>query len=299
MRASSFYGLIAGVALEHPLSEVPELQAVGEEMTPRRRQMPWHQHECWELYVQVSGTATRASRQATVELKPGEAFLAAPLTPHRIVDRGSDAHHSAYVRFELAPLLARLPGLEPLRRVRGCLHLPRAAALIEPAERLLREVATDQALKAPGVRLALDALAIACARVIDGAPARILAPLPAALERARQLIDERCGDDWSLSRLATAAAISPSHLLALFRRYLGMPPHRYLVARRLMRARHLLAYTDLPVGAIADQLGFATSQHFSTCFRAHAGASARASSPAAPAASAQWRVADRDAQLVA
>ncbi len=276
MRASSVHGLIAGVAAERPLAEVPELEAVGEETAPRRRHMPWHQHDCWELYVQISGTVTRASRQATVELSPGQAYLAAPHAPHRVVNRGSATQHNVYARFALPPVVARHPGLAALWRVRGCARLEQAGALIDPAERLLREVATDQSLRPTGVRIALDGLVIAAARVIAGAPARILAPLPPALERARQLLAENCGEAWSLNRLAAAASLSPSHLGALFRRHCGMPPHRYLLARRMERARHLLAYTDLTIGDIAAQLGFLTSQHFATCFRAHVATSARA-----------------------
>jgi AraC family transcriptional regulator len=58
----------------------------------------------------------------------------------------------------------------------------------------------------------------------------------------------------------------------MFRESFGLPPHQYLLARRLVRARELLRSTRLPFGDIALDCGFASASHFSNRFRQAIGA---------------------------
>jgi AraC family transcriptional regulator len=58
----------------------------------------------------------------------------------------------------------------------------------------------------------------------------------------------------------------------MFRESFGVPPHRYLLARRLVRAQQLLKQTTLPLGEVALACGFASASHFSTTFRNALGA---------------------------
>ncbi|MBR9904309.1 MAG: helix-turn-helix domain-containing protein, partial [Gammaproteobacteria bacterium] len=51
------------------------------------------------------------------------------------------------------------------------------------------------------------------------------------------------------------------------------PPHRYVLNRRLTRARHLLVESFLNMTEIALQCGFGSSSHFSNRFRAETGVS--------------------------
>jgi len=60
----------------------------------------------------------------------------------------------------------------------------------------------------------------------------------------------------------------------MFRESFGLPPHQYLLARRLNRARELLRTTRLPFGDIALECGFASASHFSNRFKQTTGATA-------------------------
>ena len=53
----------------------------------------------------------------------------------------------------------------------------------------------------------------------------------------------------------------------MFRESFGLPPHRYVLQRRLLRARDLLLHGRLPLGEIALACGFASASHFSNRFR--------------------------------
>jgi AraC-like DNA-binding protein len=69
-----------------------------------------------------------------------------------------------------------------------------------------------------------------------------------------------------VEQLAAVLHISPSHLRRLFQRDLGLSPRAYLQRRRRQVAEELLRHTDLPVGAIAVQLGYATHRDFTAAF---------------------------------
>ena len=61
--------------------------------------------------------------------------------------------------------------------------------------------------------------------------------------------------------------MSPYHFARLFKRSTGVPPHRFLIRRRIDEARALLAARTVPIGAIARLVGFRTPSHFTTTFR--------------------------------
>lgn len=72
---------------------------------------------------------------------------------------------------------------------------------------------------------------------------------------------------YDIGMLAHQAALSPSHFINQFKRLTGLPPHHFLLACRLDEAKRRLRATRLPVTRIAQDLGFCTSQHFSTHFK--------------------------------
>jgi AraC-like DNA-binding protein len=98
-------------------------------------------------------------------------------------------------------------------------------------------------------------------------------PLARHLLRARDLIDGHYDEPLDLEALARAAHVSPRHLSRSFRRTFGEAPHQYLLTRRLERARHLLRTTDLQVGEICLEVGFASVGSFTTTFRRRVGVS--------------------------
>lgn len=91
------------------------------------------------------------------------------------------------------------------------------------------------------------------------------------IRRAMQYLDAHLADDVGLAELATEIGLSPGHLAAAFRRQTGLPPHRWLMRRRLERARDLLANSPESVTEIAHACGFASSQHMATLFRRQTG----------------------------
>nr|WP_018547292.1 helix-turn-helix domain-containing protein [Streptomyces sp. LaPpAH-108] len=69
---------------------------------------------------------------------------------------------------------------------------------------------------------------------------------------------EHLHEPLSLTELAAHARMSVRTFARRFTEEVGTSPGRWLIQRRLDRARHLLETTDLPVDDIATQVGFAT-----------------------------------------
>jgi len=73
----------------------------------------------------------------------------------------------------------------------------------------------------------------------------------------------------SLEDVAQATNRSPSHIVRVFRAELGIPPHRYLIALRVEKARRLLEKTSMSIAEIAYECGFAHQEHLTRLFRRH------------------------------
>ncbi|HEY1226273.1 MAG TPA: helix-turn-helix transcriptional regulator [Ramlibacter sp.] len=87
------------------------------------------------------------------------------------------------------------------------------------------------------------------------------------LLRARDRMDAASHEDWPVQRLAAVSHVSEAHFARAFKQAFGIPPHRYLLTRRIERAKTLLRDTDLPITEIAFQTGWASLGTFGRTFR--------------------------------
>ena len=93
------------------------------------------------------------------------------------------------------------------------------------------------------------------------------------LLRAKDRMDAASHEDWPVRRLARVSHVSEAHFARSFNEAFGVPPHRYLLTRRIERATTLLRETTLSVTEIAFDYGFSDSAHFSRCFKTAFGVS--------------------------
>ncbi len=72
----------------------------------------------------------------------------------------------------------------------------------------------------------------------------------------------------TLEQMAAVARLSPYHFARQFKTATGLPPHQYVIARRVERARQLLqAGTDLSLAEVATHAGFSDQSQFSYHFK--------------------------------
>jgi AraC-like DNA-binding protein len=84
--------------------------------------------------------------------------------------------------------------------------------------------------------------------------------------RAKELLSADLSGNIGLSELANACRLSSSHFSQAFKKAVGSPPHQWLLAQRVERAKQLLLNTDQSLCEIALATGFADQSHFTRVF---------------------------------
>src|SRR5262249_42623297 len=90
---------------------------------------------------------------------------------------------------------------------------------------------------------------------------------PALKNRICDFIEDHILEKLSLGVLSSMAGLSPNHFARAFQQSVGLPPHQYLLRRRLEHAEQLLYKTQLPLSQIALQVGFSDQSHLARHFR--------------------------------
>ena len=86
------------------------------------------------------------------------------------------------------------------------------------------------------------------------------------LLRAKDRMDAASHEAWPVRRLARVSGVSGAHFARSFKAAFGVPPHRYLLTRRIERASALLRETDLTITEIAFQAGWSSLGTFGRTF---------------------------------
>jgi AraC family transcriptional regulator len=212
---------------------------------------------------------------------PGSVTLIPAGLPSRW--RWKGATESTHILLEpqlLARVAAEALDLNPDR-----VTLPPVYALSHPQVRAAM-LALDAELRAggPGGRLLAESLGnvlavhllrhFASSRPADAPAAGVLPrhKLRAVLEYIHEHLDA----ELSLEHLAAVAHMSPFHFARLFKYSTGLPPHQYVIARRVERAQELLRDREsLPLAEVAVETGFSNQSHFTRHFRRIVGVTPR------------------------
>jgi AraC family transcriptional regulator len=177
----------------------------------------------------------------------------------------------------LDPGLVERVGAEEFGLDRGRLTVPPLDALDLPHLRAAM-LAVDAELTAGGTggRLAAESLANVVAVDLIR---HILTPRQSARRRAGTLprstlravveyIEEHLNAGPTLEQLAAVARLSPNYFVRQLKRATGLPPHQYVIARRVERAKELLqAGAHLSLAEVAAHAGFSDQSQFSHHFK--------------------------------
>jgi AraC family transcriptional regulator len=189
--------------------------------------------------------------------------------------RWSGSFHSLHIFLEpglVARVGAEAFGLDPAR-----LTVPPLDALDLPHLRAAMS-AVDAELTAGGAggRLAAESLAnVLAVHLIRHVAAprqpthRRAGTLPRAKLRAVvEYVEEHLDAGPTLEQLAAIARLSPNYFAWQFKRATGLPPHQYVLARRVERAKQLLQTgSDFSLAEVAASAGFSDQSQFSHHFK--------------------------------
>jgi len=128
-------------------------------------------------------------------------------------------------------------------------------------ERLGMRIAIEAALD----QVALQVIREHCTEEPAGTAAVSIPPHK--LRLAKAFIQENLANDLAVDAIARAVGMSACHFAHAFRAATGEPPHRYVMQRRMERAKALLRGSDLTLTDIAQRVGYSSASHFSVGFR--------------------------------
>lgn len=119
-----------------------------------------------------------------------------------------------------------------------------------------------------GLATSISAALIRRHSSLAGSSSHLKSPLSGRrLRQVLSFIEDHLKDDISLSDIARAADLSVSHLKTTFREATAVPVHRYVIQRRVERAKDLLREGELSIEQVARETGFAHSSHLATHVR--------------------------------
>lgn len=110
-----------------------------------------------------------------------------------------------------------------------------------------------------------------CGGAVWRPPPRAASLTPRRLKIVEDLIEARLGEPLSVTEMAACCGLSAGFFLRAFKAATGQTPHRFLMERRMARARRLLAGSRATIGEIALDAGFAGQAHLTSAFRRHLG----------------------------
>ena len=94
---------------------------------------------------------------------------------------------------------------------------------------------------------------------------------PWQMRRALELVESNLSGDLRLNRLASECGLSASYFCRSFRITFGTSVHKFVISKRIERARRLLLQSSLPLVEIALEAGFSDQAVFSRTFGAMVG----------------------------
>lgn len=249
----------------------------------------WHHHPELELTLTLNSRGQRFIGDHVERYDDGDLVLVGPNLPHswnssETIQPGRP--HVALVMWftpdwarSVSATFVELQAIGPLleRASAGLRFSPEASALARPRiERLFDDPPEARLF---GLLQVLNGLARdAAAKPLAS---RAFVPDPGMVDRGRidrvlHHIHFNYASSPSLPELAEIAALSPSGLHRLFRRYTQMSLSDYVLRLRIGEACAMLSSTTKPIAHIADAIGYRSLANFNRQFKALKGLTPRA-----------------------
>lgn len=195
-----------------------------------------------------AGAVLTAPARTSLVLRPRDAFESLAL----LVD---PAHGDATLNWPEAGV------------ARGLIEAP-DAGLLAVAQEIRRALLGDPLLDPRYLGALGEAILARLAQRLEEREERSLHSLaPGLIARVVRHVDAQLGKPLKVEELAEIAGLSRSHFSRAFQRVTGDPPQRFILKRRVCRARDLISAGGKSLGEIAAEVGFSSQAHMTKAFR--------------------------------
>jgi len=264
------HDLHTGYIAWNPEPAFEELMYVGEEWALPEYQVYTHHHPQYEFHLQLTGATEWTVNGEIVQVGKSSLIAVAPGHSHSFRATERQSHHFIYCAFSPEPLFARLGREVPWKEAPYFL-IEDGEAFIAPFSMLSYEVVHQQVLREELVGEALRSIAYLLERHHRPGPlpAKTLHPsfMTDVARKIEAYVDRHLNERLSIEDMARSVGLSRSHLFEVMKRDLGTTPAAFQLQRRIERAKAMLQMKTLTLTSIAHDLGFSSSQHFSSAFK--------------------------------
>jgi AraC-type DNA-binding domain-containing proteins len=210
----------------------------------------------------ISGAGRLVYEGAVYELAPGDVFLIDCSKPHEYRAASSEGWGYDMLHFNgcampdyFAPILEGGVVVFSFTEDSGFVSLLRELFETSGSEGANLEMLVNCIL----VRLVTE--------LLKAVPNYRRTELPDYLRQARAYLGDHCRERLSLDEIAARVGVSKYHLCHEFKRYTGETVFDFIADARMSVAKRLLRYTETPISAIAEGLGFEDQSGFYHLFR--------------------------------
>ena len=219
----------------------------------------------------LPGGGTRHIHEFPVIVTDGEsAWIVRPGT---VIDPATVAHAPGYtaIAFEPSAFDARLLGLMRHDTADGELRVDIPSPDRAAWQHTVRQIQIEAEQRDEGFRDALVAhLTILLVQLNRLASESAELPEP-ALQAVFAAIEDGFRGPLTLADVAKSVGLTPGHLTTWVRKRTGKTVQEWIIQRKLVEARKLLAESDLPVASVAWAVGFADPAYFTRMFTREVG----------------------------
>lgn len=244
-------------------------------------ELPDHFHEWYEIVYVYRGKGTLFIDHTFYEMNAGDLFLIPGNTIHRATPDKENPVTSTAVYFSAGLIQAPLLGdafsyLHSFEQATQLRHykletlLPQRQHLEHYWEAIQHELKQGSPGHRQAIYIQLLQLLLYLQRDVgSGMPLHTGNPLiaPAWMREILLYIDEHFCEDIGLNTLSKQAAVSPAHFSRVFKQLIGMNVTAYIITKRIIRAKQLLAESDIKIHHIAELCGFESLPHFHAMFK--------------------------------
>lgn len=259
-------------------------QSIGVDVPPPRHVVFSHYHDFYEVAFVTGGNGVHTTDAGEYEVGRGDVIVVSPGVSHGYRRSGDLDVLNLFLRSDLfaheAPWVTQDPALHKMFSVHG--RDPHVPVHFWLADRPFQEcVGHLRAIRDAGNRatmhghLALIIGIMESETISEASPVPVPSMAPDLVHDAVDALERELEAAWTLQDLSNRLFVNQAYLVRAFKRWLGVPPMRYLMQRRVERAGILLATTDLPIAEVGRRVGWSDPAYFSRRFRLEEGESPR------------------------
>ena len=242
-----------------------------------------HHHDFYEIYFFLGGKVEYRVESKTFSLEPGDLLLINPREFHQPIVKPGETYERIVVWIDKAYLEGLSHGKESLTR---CFDIdePSHSNILRPSALrrseitdLLGEMINESYGDSFGSELAAQGLFLRFMVEINrlalqkNNPAEPVGDTP-LVSQVIAFIGEHYNEDLSLESLARRFYVSKYHLSHEFSKSVGTGVYRYIILKRLLMAKQMLAEGASP-GTVCHSCGFQDYANFYRAFKAEYGVS--------------------------